>query len=754
MWLELRVAGLFMLAASVGACSKKPEQVAGEQPSKPMAASSPAPPAYVGSAACARCHEEANESWRGSHHDLAMQEATPETVLGDFDAKVRYHGEVVRFSRKGDDFFVEALDAEGKRRRFPTLYTFGVEPLQQYLLEVEPGRLQAFAFAWDTRPKGQGGQRWFHLQPGERIEPGDPLHWTGPSYNWNHACADCHSTALQKSYDRGAKRYSTEYVEIDVGCEACHGPGSRHVEIAETHAESLPKGAGLERHFAGSEDRIWSFVDGRDIAVLSASRPTDEPEACAPCHSRRADLGGMHLDYHDRYRLALLDELLYFDDGQIKDEVYVYGSFLQSKMHAAGVICTDCHDAHGTDLRAQGNALCTRCHRADAFDGPEHHFHEAGGPGSLCTDCHMPQRTYMVVDDRADHRFGLPRPALAERVGAPDACTTCHRDRTARWADQEIAKRFGARSADGFAEAFHAARRHEPHAEQGLIELVAAGTAPSIVRATALVELRNLASPALPTMLMRASNDPSPLVRRAVAVAARDLPPAQRVELVRPLLRDSARTVRVEAVAASLGMDVRPWSERDREALKKATVEYLEARSHNADRAEGLVDLAHVAALAGDFEHAEENLREALDLDPTFTAAYVNLADLYRSQGREQEVETLLRRGLAQAADQATVELALGLTLVRLDRHADAVKHLQRAHALRPESVRFGYVYAVALYDQGRRQAALRTLEEMQRRYPGNRDILRLLVAYNRQLDRTADAERYATLLEELGGEP
>jgi tetratricopeptide (TPR) repeat protein len=161
-----------------------------------------------------------------------------------------------------------------------------------------------------------------------------------------------------------------------------------------------------------------------------------------------------------------------------------------------------------------------------------------------------------------------------------------------------------------------------------------------------------------------------------------------------------------------------------------------------------------VAILAGDFEHAEENLREALDLDPTFTAAYVNLADLYRSQGREQEAETLLRRGLAQAADQATVELALGLTLVRLGRHADALKHLQRAHVLRPESIRFGYVYAVALYDQGRRRAALRTLEEMQRRYPGNRDILRLLVAYNRQMDRTADAERYASLLEELAGEP
>jgi len=751
---ELRVAGVFMLAALAGGCSKKREHFDGGQSSKPAVTSSDAAATYVGSAACAGCHEEADAKWRGSHHDLAMQEATLETVLGDFDAEVQHHGETVRFSRKDDAFFVEALDAEGKRRRFPVLYTFGVEPLQQYLLEVEPGRLQAFPFAWDTRLKEQGGQRWFHLQPGERIEPGDPLHWTGPSYNWNHSCADCHSTAVKKGYHRATKRYSTEYVEVDVGCEACHGPGSRHVELAETRAGLLPKSAGFDRRFAGPGDRTWTFVDGREMAVLSSSLPTDEPEACAPCHSRRADLGGENFGYHDRYRLALLDELLYFDDGQIRDEVYVYGSFLQSKMHAAGVICTDCHDAHSNDLRATGNALCTGCHRADAFDGPQHHFHDAGGPGSLCTDCHMPQRTYMVIDDRADHRFGIPRPALAERVGAPDACTSCHRERTARWADREIAKRFETRSADGFAKAFHAARRHEPHAEQALIELIAAGTAPAIVRATALEELRNLASPALPTMLMRASSDRSALVRRAVAVAARGLPPDQRVEVARPLLRDRARTVRIEAVAALLGIDVGTWSQRDREALKKATAEYLEARSHNADRGEGLVDLAHVAMLAGDFEHAEESLREALDLDPTFTAAYVNLADLYRSQGRDQQAETLLRRGLVRAADRATVELALGLTLVRLDRHADAMKHLQRAHALRPESIRFGYVYAVALYDQGHRQAALRTLEEMQRRYPGNREILRLLVAYNRQMGRAAEAARYAKLLDELGGEP
>lgn len=707
----------------------------------------------VGTERCATCHEAEHHDWIGSHHHLAMQKATRDTVLGNFEnVKAKYYTETVRFIRNGDAFEVEALGADGKRAGFPVLYTFGIDPLQQYLVEVEPGRLQAFPFAWDTRPKEQGGQRWFHLQPEEYIEPGDPLHWTGPSYNWNYACADCHSTAVEKKYDRASKRYSTEYFEINVGCEACHGPGSRHVALVETNAKRLPSSSGFDRRLPTPDQRRWSFVDGRRIAVLATSAPSDEPLTCAPCHSRRADLDGHEGGYHDRYRLATLDELLYFDDGQIKDEVYVFGSFLQSKMYAAGVVCSDCHDGHSAKLRAEGNALCTRCHRADAFDGTRHHFHSPGTPGSLCTDCHMPQRTYMLIDDRADHRFGLPRPALSEQIGAPDACTSCHRDKSPSWAEAQIAKHFEARAPDPFSRAFHLARNERPGGEAGLVEIVAAGSAPDIVRATALLELRNLESPALPALLMRAAHDQSPIVRRSVAQAARDLPPEQRVEAVRSMLHDPIRTVRIEAVATLLGIDARGWSATDLAALKSATVEYVAARSFSADRGDGLVDLANVAMIAGDLEHAEGNLREALDVDPTFTAAYVNLADLYRSQGRDQDAEAILRLGLPRAADRATVEFALALALVRLGQHSEALAHLHRAHVLRPEVIRFGYVYAVAQFDAGQHEASLETLERMRERYPTNREILRLLAGYSQKLGRVKAAQGYAAELDALGG--
>jgi predicted CXXCH cytochrome family protein len=738
-----------LLAAQAWGCSKKADEAVLSPKAVPERVAV-GPPAYVGTSVCAGCHEAQHDKWLGSHHDLAMQRVMEESVLGDFDdANARYYDENVRFIRDDGAFLIEARGADGKRARFRVVYTFGVEPLQQYLVEVEPGKLQAFPFAWDTRPKEQGGQRWFHLQPDEHIKPGDALHWTGPSYNWNHACADCHSTALQKNYDRGTRTFSTEYFEIDVGCEACHGPGSRHVELAEAD-NPLPARGGFAKRFPTPSERAWIFEDGRSIASLSTGR-SGEAEACAPCHSRRADLGGEVGHYDDRYRLAVLEELLYFDDGQIRDEVYVYGSFLQSKMHAAGVVCSDCHDAHSGELRAEGNALCTRCHKADVYDTPKHHFHEGAAEGSLCTDCHMPQRTYMVIDDRGDHRFGLPRPGLSARVGSPDPCTGCHQRENAEWADRHIDKHFDKRSTHAFAETLHAARSQRPEGEPGLVELLAVGRVPAIVRATALLELRNLGSPALPALLMRSAHDKSAIVRRSVANAARDLPPAERTEIVRPLLRDEARTVRVEAVATLLGSDARSWSKADQATLKKATTEYLAVRTFNADRGEGLVDLAHVAALAGDFQHAEANLRKALDVDPTFTAAYVNLADLFRSQQRDEDAETVLRRGLEVAADRAAVEFSLGLTLIRLQRYDDAMAHLRRAFEMRPEIVRFGYVYAVAQFDTGKQGAALRTLDQMHKRYPANRDVLQLLVGYNQQMGRESAAKTYASKLERLG---
>ena len=198
------------------------------------AAESAAPgPTYVGSAACAGCHAGELAAWRDSQHARAMQDAGEGTVLGDFGgASFAHAGVTSTFFRRDGRYWVNTDGPDGKPADFEIRYTFGVYPLQQYLIGFADGRLQALGVAWDARPKEQGGQHWFHLYPTDTPPPGSPQHWTGRDQNWNYMCAECHSTDVRRNYDAAADRFATSWSEIHVGCEACHGPGSAHVAWA------------------------------------------------------------------------------------------------------------------------------------------------------------------------------------------------------------------------------------------------------------------------------------------------------------------------------------------------------------------------------------------------------------------------------------------------------------------------------------------------------------------------------------------
>ncbi|MGE5849128.1 MAG: cytochrome c3 family protein, partial [Candidatus Methylomirabilota bacterium] len=361
------------------------------------------------------------KAWQGSDHDRAMQKASGRTVLGEFNgAPFRYAGTTSTFFKRDGKFYVRTDGPDGKLADFEIKYTFGLDPLQQYLIELPGGRIQALSIAWDV-PR----RRWFHLYPKERIDFRDELHWTRPAQNWNFMCAECHATDLTRNFDPSSRAYRTRWTRLGVGCQACHGPSSRHVEWARAG----DKGAGAE--------------PSKGLPVnLKGADSTAEIEACARCHARRAPLGDGFRHEHrlmDDYLPALIDEGLYHADGQILDEVFEYGSFLQSRMHAAGLRCSDCHEPHGLKLRAPGNAVCTTCHtagppaalphvntrelKAMEYDAPNHHFHKPGGPGSRCVDCHAPARTYVVVNPRRDHSFRIPRPDLSVKLGTPNACT-------------------------------------------------------------------------------------------------------------------------------------------------------------------------------------------------------------------------------------------------------------------------------------------------------------------------------------------
>jgi len=726
-------------------------------------ASAAAKAVYVGGEACAACHQREAELWKGSDHHLAMQSADRTTVLGNFNnATFRKDGVTSTFFTRDGRFFVRTDGPDGQLHEYRIAYTFGIHPLQQYLIEFPDGRYQALSIAWDTRPAAVGGQRWFHLYPKEKIDHRDILHWTKPSQNWNFMCADCHSTGLRKNYDPVADRFQTQWAEINVSCEACHGPGSGHVAWA--NAKQAGKSAaddetkGLTARLDERRGVTWTRDAADGNAVRSKPRTSDrEIEVCAQCHARRSQIaedyeaGKPFLDY---YRPALLTRPLYHADGQQRDEVYNWGSFLQSKMYANGVTCSDCHDPHSGKLREQGNAVCATCHLPAKYDAAAHHHHKPGTAGAACAACHMPTATYMVVDPRHDHSPRVPRPDLSVTLGVPNACNACHSKRDARWAAAKVSAWYG-RDAQKhrhqqFAAAFRAADTGAADAVAQLLKVAREPSQPAIARATALAELGVRPSRTAFDALAEGLRDPDPLVRLGALQALAQVPQTARVSLAAPLLSDSVKSVRIEAASVLADVPAERLSAEQRVAFELAAGEYVETQRYNADRAEARVNLGTFYGNRGDVAGAEAELKAAIRLEPRFVPAYVNLADLYRAAGRDADGERILREGITISPRNAVLHHVRGLALVRIKRVGEALVELERAATLEPGNARFAYVYAIALHSTGKVNAAIARLEKALAAHPNDRDILAALTSLHAERGERAEAQRYADRLRAL----
>jgi predicted CXXCH cytochrome family protein len=742
--------------------------------------------AYVGARACADCHVKEYEAWMGSGHALAMQQANAQTVLGNFDsAKFGYAGITSSFFKRDGKFFVNTDGPDGALRDYEIKYTFGVTPLQQYLVEFPAGRIQALLIAWDARAKQAGGQRWFHLYPKERITHDDELHWTGPAQNWNFMCADCHSTGLRKNYDPANDHFKSEWTEISVACEACHGPGSQHLAWAATQSPASQEGnkGGFESrrevpsnpHFPNGQKvhrndstkgltvRLderrgitWNRNTATGNAVRSQPRASErEIEMCAQCHARRGQIadgyepGKPFLDY---YRPALLTTPLYHPDGQQRDEVYNWGSFLQSKMYASGVTCSDCHEPHSGKLRAAGKAVCASCHQNAKYDAVTHHHHKPGSAGATCAGCHMPTTIYMVIDPRHDHSLRVPRPDLSVQLGTPNACNGCHANRDARWAAAQVKQWYG-REPQGyqrFAAAFSAASKSAPDAQAQLRAIASDASHPPIARGTALAQLDAAVGKTSVGTIAAGARDAMPLVRFAALQSLAGAPPDERVRLAARLLADPLKAIRIEAASVLASVPAEQLSVEQRTAFERASAEYVASQRYNADRAEARVNLGTFYANRGDAVKAEAEIKAAIGLNRRFIPAYVNLADLYRTVGRDAEGERILRDGLKITPRSALLHHALGLALVRLKRGDDALDELERATILEPANARFSYVYAVALHSTGKSEAAIARLEKTSAAHPNNRDILEALVSFHQARGASAAAREYAERLRAL----
>ncbi len=757
-WLHLF---FLLLTAMIGCGERAPSE---ENLTLDPSPSTPSQGAFLGRQACIECHRQQVDLFLGSDHDLAMDVAAKETVLGDFNDAAFVHLDVTsRFYQRGGRFFVHTEGPEGEFGEFEVKYVFGVRPLQQYLVEFPGGAYQCLPLCWDTRSPEEGGQRWFHIYGDERIAPDDVLYWTRITQNWNYMCAECHSTHLRKSYDRDDGVYRTAWSEIDVSCEACHGPGAEHVKWAEAADRGQPYATqgylGLALRLKDSDGATWVFKDPVKGTAERTVPRTQRPvvDTCARCHSRRTSIHEEYVhgrSFLDTHWPSVLEEQLYYPDGQILEEVYVYGSFLQSKMYVAGVNCKDCHEPHSGKVFAQGNALCFRCHMPEKYGTKTHHFHKDDSTGALCVECHMVERTYMVVDPRRDHSMRVPRPDLSDRLEVPNACIQCHdhSDKSNLWAADYAEKWYG-RLQEGqtsYGEIFYAGRRGYPEALEPLITLSGERRNPPMIRATALHLLAAYPSQDALTVFRTAVYDNDPLIRMTAVQGFEMLGADERVPEIKHLLRDPIRLVRIRTAFLLAGASAASLTQKERLWRENAKLEYRQVQHFNADHPTSHLNLGVLAALEGDSQAAEAEYRKAMAIEPILPFTYINLADLYRTQGRDADGEKVLRRGLEFSPQNPDLHHALGLVYVREKKMLRALNTLRKATELAPDNARFAYVFGVALNSQGRTQEALSVLRQALERHPFDRELLYALATMNRDLGRISDAYAYAARLREI----
>ncbi len=734
----LWVAALLLLVSAVAAglwLARSPAPAGSDN--APVSVALP-PPTYVANTQCLGCHQAAGEAWVQSHHAQAMAPPTAQTVRGNFDnAQFRHQGVTTRFFRRDDKYMVHTDGPDGRMADFEVAYTFGVEPLQQYLIDTGQGRLQPLQIAWNTRDG-----KWFHLLPNEKAPPGDVLHWTGRYQTANTMCITCHTTGFEKRYDAKTDAFDSRWAEVNVSCQSCHGPGSRHAEWARLKASGQTT-APIDRHGL----------------VADLKTPKAQVEVCAACHSRRAELSSMpvpgqpHLDH---YLPSLLREGLYHADGQQLDEVFVVGSYRQSKMYRMGVACTQCHDPHSAKPKLQGNALCLQCHQPQAnpsfpsaaggYDTPQHHHHAAGTPGAQCTACHMPAKNYMVIQPRPDHSMRIPRPDLTVTLGTPNACNQCHADKTPQWAADAVTTWYGTpKRPPHYGEVFAAARRGARDAPQALVALVADAAQPPIVRATALDLLRGDGANGVGERL-EATRDNDAEVRAAAAASLEPLDASQRVPALAPLLKDPVRAVRIAAARSLASLPAAQFDAPTRAAYDAALAEYLGAQSVALDMPGNQLNLAVVYGLTGRDDLAEAHYLKALAIDPDFTPARANLAQFYSTRSRNADAERVLRDGLQRLPQLGELQYSLGLLLAEEQRLPEAAQTLAKAAKLLPNRARVQYNYGLALQQLGQPKPAEAALLQAQRIDPVDPAVpyaLAVLYAQAGQRDKAlAAAER------------
>lgn len=660
-----------------------------------------------------------------------MQEAYDSTVLGDFnDQTFRANGVTSRFFKKDGTYFIETEGEDGKNHDYAVRYTFGYYPLQQYLIEFPDGRLQPARVSWDSKNK-----KWFHQYPDQRIPAHDWLHWTGNGQNWNTMCATCHSTNLQKNYNFISDAYSTTWSEINVGCESCHGPGSRHVNFLTSDA-----------YAAGTRLPNSGLMYARDTL------PRMQVIACAPCHTRKADISNEAL-VSDQLLDVMIPQVIssefYFADGQIKEEDYEYGSFTQSKMYHLGVRCSNCHNPHSGKLVKTGNDLCMSCH-LPKYNTAEHHFHKVNTEGSQCISCHMTTKTYMGNDVRRDHSFRIPRPDQTVAFGTPNACNGCHTDKNPSWAMQAVQKWHGPQRAHHFSDDLVPGSKLDEKSETHLTALLSDRMQPAIARATAAFYLGSLGTAGSAQALTQALRDDQAMVRYYALRSLLRFPPSEWAQPASTLLRDPVRAVRIAAADLFHQIPQESIPAALQPAFRQADEENRKYLSYQTDFAVGNVMLADYELQSADYVNAIKHYVRGLEKDSLMNYARLNLSSAYNATGQNKAALTSLRDAAVIDPTNDRIYYNLGLLQYEMKDVAGATENFRKALKMNSRMPGLYYNYGLLLQQQGKLKEAEEVLLKGIRLEPRSSSLNYAMAVFYLQQGKRDAALRYAQMLRQI----
>ena len=438
---------------------------------------------YVGSASCARCHQEDFDQWQRSLHIRMTKPIGEAAIAGDFSDGTRFsdHDRSFEFGRDNGKPFMRVSFGGRTPETFTIDYTLGHKRYQGYLSALPDGRIYVLPAFWHIESK-----RWVDWKEITPIPDG--AH--DLRQIWNTNCFNCHATNLAQGFDVTTQKYKTTWTEMGIGCEACHGPGRPHLELM-TAWEKDPS----------AKPQYDNSARNRDLSgILKIFAPRSAPprqtyDTCAYCHGNKRNvfLGFRAGDHYEDYAVPFLisapipaNDLQgeFWPDGRPNRFNRPQALTVSGCFKAGQVVCTSCHVAHGSrnafslklniNQGRNGDLLCTQCHsargpdtaavadarpakvfarstgtRADAAvplrdaEIEAHTFHKANSAGSRCIGCHMSDVNWRLLIRRRDHTFQPPVPEMTAAFGVPNACTTCHDDRPPEWAARQMDQWWG-----------------------------------------------------------------------------------------------------------------------------------------------------------------------------------------------------------------------------------------------------------------------------------------------------------------------